>query len=395
MALLVLIDLPLVCVNASSELWSQTYGGKETEEAYSLVATSDGGYALAGFTRSFGEENQYNGWLVKTDAQGNKLWNRTYGEGIPHSLIETSDGGYAIGGNGFLLKTDEDGNVKWKKPYSGMSVSSVVETSNGSYVFAAGRNLVKTDSFGNIEWNQTYGGEKNDYFYGLVELSDDGYVLAGKTSSFGAGEEDFWLIKIDLNGSVVWSQTYGGPRSEVAYDLIETSDGGYALAGGLSYIGAPITIVYSDFLLVKTDSEGKMQWSQTYNRGEKEIAYSLVETSDEGYVLAGPSFNETITNYSNNFDFWLVKTDPNGNPQWNQTYGGTQREEAHSLVQTSDGGFALAGLTRSFGAGASDFWLIKTDAQGIPEFSSWFIFPIALSITLLSLIFSTKIRKHR
>jgi len=231
-------------------------------------------------------------------------------------------------------------------------------------------------------WSQTYGGEYGDITYSfdiaysLVETSDGGFALAGYTSSFGAGDYDCWLVKTDAYGNMEWNKTYGGESSDAAYSLVETSDGGFAMAGQLA----------NEFWLVKIDASGNMIWNQTYGEGS---ASSLVETSDGGYALAG----ETYIFGAGLFDFWLVKTDAYGNMEWNQTYGGEYGDIAHSLVETSDGGYALAGETYSFGAGASDFWLVKTDANGIPEFPSWTIIPLLLIATLAAIIYKQRLPK--
>lgn len=186
------------------------------------------------------------------------------------------------------------------------------------------------------EWTRTYGGTVWEEGECAVETSDGGYALAG----FGFAN----LIKTDASGNMLWNRNYGG----LAYSVVETSDGGYAMAGYYS-VGFSC-----DFWLVKVDSHGNMQWSKTYGGDEWDMAFSVVETSDGGYALAG---------YTESFgvgeaDVWLVKTDANGNMQWNQTYGGASSEWARSVIQTKDGGYALAGTTYSFGAGGGDFWLI-------------------------------------
>jgi len=229
-------------------------------------------------------------------------------------------------------------------------------------------------------WNQTYGGTDYDQAYSLVETSDGGFALAGETRSFGDGNsDDFWLVKTDASGNMEWTQTYGGTDQEQAYSLVVTSDGGFALAGYTNSFG----VGGYDFYLVKTDALGNVEWTQTYGRADYEQARSLVETSDGGFALAG----ETKSFGDGPSDYWLVKTDASGNEQWNQTYGGTEHERAHSLVVTSDGGFALVGETESFGSGFSDSWLVKTDEYGIiPEFPSWVILPLFLTATFFSII---------
>jgi len=182
----------------------------------------------------------------------------------------------------------------------------------------------------------------------------------------------------------MWQQTYGGTEDDGALSLVQTTDGGYALAGDTESFGD----LWADFWLVKTDGSGNMEWNQTYGEPGEEYAYSLVQTSDGGYALAG--ITESLG--AGDYDFWLVKTDGSGNMEWNQTYGGTERDGALSLVQTTDGGYALAGVTESFGAGYRDFLLVKTDEYGvIPEFPSWVILPLFIITTLFAIIIKKKV----
>ena len=235
-------------------------------------------------------------------------------------------------------------------------------------------------------WSQTYGGTEKDGTLSLVQTSDGGYAMAGYTRSSGAGEDDFWLIKTDEAGNMQWNQTYGGAGSDIATCLIETSDGGYALVGYTGSFGAGS----NDFWFVKTDSSGNMQWNRTYGGADGEYAFSLVETSDGGYTIAG----YTLSYGAGRDDFWLIKVDSSGNAEWNQTYGGVAYDVAYSVVQADDGGYALAGSTQSFGAGVSDAWLIKTDEAGvIPEFPSWTILPLLLTATLLAIICKKRLPK--
>jgi hypothetical protein len=184
--------------------------------------------------------------------------------------------------------------------------------------------------------------------------------------------------------SEMWSQTCGGPDIDYAEAMVETSDGGCALVGYTRSFGAGSWDVW----LVKTDTYGNMEWNQTYGGKGHEEAYSLVETSDGGYALAG--YTESFG--AGGADFWLVKTGAYGNVEWNQTYGGAQFDHAYSLVETWDRGYAIAGTTNSFGAGKDDFWLIKTDAQGIPEFPSWIILPLFLMTVLFAVALKKRIR---
>ncbi|MBN1358182.1 hypothetical protein JW988_05380 [Candidatus Bathyarchaeota archaeon] len=358
-------------VGASSEMWTQTYGGTADDYAEAMVQTSDGGYALAGYTTSFGA-GSYDFWLVKTDEYGNVEWNQTYGgEDIDHAyaLVETSDGGYVIAGGSLLVKTDMYGNMEWNQTYGGVSL---VETSSGGYVIAGTKNddfsLVKIDTSGKMEWNRTYGGPEVERAYSLVETSDGGFALAGeKIVNFDCDGVPipawrFWLVKTDEMGNMLWNHTYGNLNS-VARSLVRTSDGGYALAGTMSSFNPAIGIIGGP-LLVKTDEYGNMEWNQTFSGWQ---AFAVVEASDGGYAIAGAGS--------------MVKTDKYGNMEWNQTVGGV----VNSLLATSDGGYALAGALNG------DFWLAKADEHGvIPEFPSLIILPLFLVGTLVAIILKKK-----
>ncbi len=357
----------VVSVDAAS-MWSQTYGVTGINQAFSLIATSDGGYALAGCTNlgsSLSEIEYF--WLVKTDALGNMQWNKTYGLGIAYSIIATADGGYAVGGysgsfwnpNSTLVKTDALGNMQWTKNYGQGFVRSLVEASDGGYILAGiPWFMIKTDSLGNMQWNRTYGGTAES----VVTTADGGYALAGT-----AGDNDFWLVKTDASGNMQWSKTYGGTGNEYASSLIATLDGGYALAGTIyPSLGASAAGMW----LVKTDASGSMQWNQTYG---EDSAYSLVATSDGGYALTG--------------SFLLVKTDELGNMKWNQTYFKQWLYAPTSLIAMSDGGYAIAGYTPTDNPPNAEAWLIKTDEFGVvPEYSSWLVPALVLTATAFIII---------
>jgi predicted secreted protein len=356
--------------------WTKTYGGPEFDAATSVVQTSDGGYALAGATNSSGA-GVLDAWLVKADVAGTMQWNKTYGgpeDDAAFHVIQTGDGGYALAGSSksygaggqdfWLVKTDAAGNTQWNKTYGGTgddSAASLVQTSDGGYAlagrthsFGAGATdfwLVKTDAAGNTQWNKTYGGPEDDGGESLVQTSDGGYALAGETYSYGAGNFDFWLVKTDGAGTMQWNKTYGGAGIDVPLHVIQTSDGGYALAGYTGSYGAGGL----DSWLVKTDPSGNMQWNRTYGGAGDDLTWSVVQTSEGGYGLAG----QTNSYGAGGSDAWLVKADAAGTMQWNQTYGGPKDDAAISLIQTGDGGYAMAGYTSSYGAGSWDMWVIK------------------------------------
>jgi parallel beta-helix repeat protein len=270
---------------------------------------------------------------INNAAEGDAVFvdrlNKTYGgtsEDELWALVQTVDGGYALAGCTVSL-----GAGNWDAW------------------------LVKTDGNGNTLWNKTYGGTDGDGARSLVQTGDGGYVLTGSTVSFSVGLSDFWLVKTDANGNAQWNKTYGGTNWDDVYSVVQTGDGGYALAGCTDSFGAG----NGDFWLVKTDASGNTQWNKTYGGTSEDRAYSVVQTVDGGYALAGYTYSFG----AGDSDVWLVKTSANGDVPWNQTYGGTGEDYARSMVQTSDGGCALAGTTASFGAGNIDFWLLKTARQ--------------------------------
>ncbi|MFZ8835361.1 MAG: T9SS type A sorting domain-containing protein [Candidatus Caldipriscus sp.] len=361
--------------------FARTYGGTGSEWAYSVQQTSDGGYIVAGYTESFGAgSNDF--LLIKTDANGNIIWAKTYGGtsgdwALP--IQQTSEGGYIVAGwtrsfgagndDILLIKTDANGNIIWAKTYGGTGsdmVYSFQRTYDGGYILVGGTRsfgagsldafLVKTDAFGNLQWAKTYGGGSNDEAYSVQQTSDGGYILVGGTYSFGAGNEDVFLIKTDANGNIIWAKTYGGTSGDWAFRVQQTSDGGYILVGATASFGAGS----SDIFLIKTDANGNIQWAKTYGGTSGDYAYTVQQTSDGGYIVAG----WTRSFGAGNDDILLIKTDANGNIIWAKTYGGTSGDYAYTVQQTSDGGYIVPAFTGSFGAGSSDIFLIKTDANG-------------------------------
>ena len=361
--------------------WARTYGSADYDGANSIIQTADGGYAFAG-TKGGAT------WLVKTDALGKVKWTHTYDAGTPFKVIQTADSGFAIAGiqgggglspraesNAFLVKTDARGELEWRRIYDWGEkdhADSVIQTSDGGFILVGstvslvnGRGwegwLGKTDANGNLEWMQTYGGfgDDHDHVNAIIPTADGGFALAGSTWSYGARFDDFWLVKTDVHGEVEWNQTYGGASGDAAASVIQMLDDGFVLAGHTWSFGAG----ESDAWLVKTDARGEPRWNRTYGGSDLEYA-SGIPTADGGFALAG--FTESYG--AGGRDAWLVKTDAQGMVQWNWTFGGPHMDYAYSGIQTTDGGFVLAGSTRSYGAGESDAWLVKTDAWGIaPE----------------------------
>ena len=220
-----------------------------------------------------------------------------------------------------------------------------------------------------IEWSLTLGGDEDDFAHAAIQTSDGGYVVVGETGSLGAGGQDVWLVKLDSDGNEQWAQTFGGPLDDIGYDVQQTAEGGYIVAGETHSFssGGAGSASNSDYWLIKTDALGQHEWNQTYGnielRGARDlttadIAHGVRQTSDSGYIVAGSS-QDSISQ-----DIWLVKTGPLGQTQWEGQFGGDLDDKAFGVLETVDGGYIAAGKTDSFGAGGSDYWLIKTDSTG-------------------------------
>ena len=212
------------------------------------------------------------------------------------------------------------------------------------------------DSNGALEWSKTFGSPhlRDDYAKSVVQTADGGYIIAGTTSSYGAGKNDVWLIKTDSNGNEEWNKTFGSTGGDSASSVEQTADGGYIITGTTSSYGAG----KEDAWLIKTDSHGNEEWNKTFwGFGGS----SVEQTADGGYIIAG-----------GNNDAWLIKTDFRGNKIWYRTFGGIGRDFASSVEQTADGGYIIASTTSSYGAGEGDAWLIKTDSNGDEEWDRTF-----------------------
>jgi len=383
-AALILISL-LISVSATSALsavpdtlWARTFG-KESDESRDygrcVVETSDGGFALLGGS-SMEPDGWMGYWLIRTDSCGNEMWNRTYGGYDTEDgkcVQETSDGGYILLGTTckfyygdyefWLVKTDSFGNKLWSEAYGGVGNAYgewVVETSDGGFAMVGTTDtdkgctdfwLIKTGPRGLEKWNRTYGGSSHDFARCVQETSDGGFILVGQTGSYGAGFYDIWLVKTDSEGNEEWNKTFGGSSWECGYSVCEASDGGYVLCGPTGSYGAGS----KDCWLIKTDSEGNEEWNRTFGGTDYDSGNSVRTISDGGFILLG----STCSFGAGGGDFGLIKTDSEGNEVWSKSYGGYAGDFGKCVKETSDGGLILLGTTESYGSGAADFWLIR------------------------------------
>jgi hypothetical protein len=366
----------------SQQRWERNYGGTGDDAAASVQQTSDGGYIVAGTTSSFGAGG-YDVWLIKTNALGDTLWTRTYGgrnNDAGFSVQQTSDGGYIVAGwtqsfgaggyDVYLIKTNATGDTLWTRTYpdSGPDYYDgyfVQQTSDGGYVIAGsiyyGRVgtsdicLIKTNASGDTLWTRTYGGAGNEEGWSVQQTSDTGYIVAGWTQSFGAGGYDVYLIKTNASGDTLWTKTYGGTNDDVGWSVQQTSDTGYIIAGYTGSFGAG----YLDVYVIKTNASGYTLWTRTYGGTNADWGHSVRQTLDGGYIVAGV----TLSYGAGNGDVYLIKTNASGDTLWTRTYGGASSEVGNSIQQTQDGGYIVAGYTNSFGNG-DQVYLVKTDSLG-------------------------------
>ena len=397
---------PIECSDIANVEWSHTFGGAINEAAYSITKTVDGGYFLAGSTNSFGA-GASDFWVVKTDSSGTMKWNRTYGgmgDDIASAIINVGDGFAILGmtssfGAGrfdyWLVRVDSDGNMLWNKTYGGVADdfgTSIIQISDGGYAMTGWTNsfgsggediwLVKTDGSGNMVWNKTYGSNYNDEAHGLVQTSDEGYIIAGDTA-FASGNEDAWLLKVGSNGNMLWNRTFGGPALDTFLSIVQLSDGNIALSGYTASYGSGS----NDAWFVKTDSTGTLQWNKTYGGPNDDQAYALINTDDGGFALAGQTTVNTQKNYL------LTKTDSSGNMQWNIKNNATMNNFAYSLVQAKDNGYVLSGTANTKDNG-EDFLLVKVNAVGATSgLSATQIIGLAALVTALLIIILVLVKR--
>ena len=366
--------------SSAQETFQVTFGGTGVDYGYAVKQTMDSGYIVAGYTTSFGAGNR-DVYLIRTDKSGQKLWSKTYGAAnidYAWTIDIAVDGGFLIGAHSgsfgagshdiYLIKCDSVGLVEWTKVYGGGSADgaySLQQTADGGYIvsahtssFGAGQHdvyLIKINNSGDTLWTRAYGGTSGDYLRAVHQTVDGGYVLVAETFSFGAGSADVYLLKTDSLGKVMWTKTYGGSSSDYGYSVKQTFDGGFIIAGFTNSFGAG----QFDLYVTKTDMNGVVIWSKTYGGASSDYGHSVIQTLDSGYVICGYTLSFGMAT-----QVYLVKLDSDGNLLWSKTYGGSGNDFGWSVEQTTDSGFVITGNTDSFGRGNRDVYLIKTDRFG-------------------------------
>ncbi len=304
-------------------------GSKGIDRGVTVEEIAGGGYILTGYTNGnkAGGEDVF---LIKTNSAGDTIWSKTFG-GIGKdngwAVRQTNDRGYIIVGF-----TDSFGA-------GGMDVY-----------------LIKTDSIGEAIWTKTYGGPGDEFGWDIRTCSDNGFIIAAQTSSFGRGEIDAYLIKIDIDGNKKWSKTYGGVQTDRIFSVQQTQDGGY-VATGITYSYTNIGPGDRDGYLLKTNASGELEWFKTFGEDAYDVGHSVSLTKDGGYLVTG--YGESYAVFGKR-DVYLIKIDFNGKIEWTKVYGGNESERGIKGEQTKDGGYIAIGFTDK----DWDVYLIKTNNKG-------------------------------
>jgi hypothetical protein len=378
--ILLIANSSLLITNAQTQ-FQRAIGGSSDERSYCIVQTTDGGYAISGFTSSFGA-GFYDMYILKIDSSGTLQWSKTVGGGgddEAESIIQTSDDGYAVAGytksfgegneDMYVVKLDAAGTLQWSRTVGGGGIdfaNSIIQTSDGgyavagytSYSFGVGNYdiyIVKLNSSGTLQWSRVVGGAGDDLAFSIIQTTDGGYAVVGQTFSFGAGQSDMYVVKLDAGGIIQWSRTVGGGGTDWGLSIIQTTDGGYAVAGETYSFGAG----FFDMYIAKFTVNGTLQWLRIVGGTASDGAESIIQTIEGGYAAVG---------YSGSFgagfnDMYIVKLDVGGAVQWSRTVGGTGYDGAFSFIRTIDGGYAAAGWTKSFGAVGYDMYIVKFESN--------------------------------
>ncbi|MBC7695366.1 MAG: T9SS type A sorting domain-containing protein [Burkholderiales bacterium] len=361
--------------------FQKTYPMSNDQEGQDVLPTSDGGYLIAGYTNT-SILYDCDLLIIKTDAVGNKLWSKTYGGNkpdFPYHMLATNDGNYFLigysqsygGGDMDILlqKIDPSGNQIWLKTYGGSGndyARDVTATADGNYMIVGSSNsqsttgqnanLIKIDPSGNVIWNKTYGGSANDHGCIVKQCSDGGYIMLGQTYSYGIGNGDAWLVKMNSNGDTTWTKTFGGSQNDEGVSLAVNSDDSFTfLIRDSSTAGKDI-----DIRVVKTSSTGNVMWNKVYGGSQKDTPKMIQHTSDGGYVIAGISRSFGWINP----DMYVLKLTNSGDTTWTRHFGGANHEHCYAVRELSDGSYIAVGKSASYGPDIDPI-LLKINSNGL------------------------------
>jgi len=402
--------------------WAKTYGGNGFESANFGQQTNDGGYIVTGETIGStdgdvpGTYGSTDAWLVKTDDLGGIQWQKTFGgtdKDIALRVYPISGGGYVLGGhtqscNGdminshgmqdiWLFKLDSIGGIVWQKGFGGSkdeALSDLKPCSDGGFVIlgstfsndfdVSGNHgdldmwVIKLTASGDIQWQKCLGGTSEEAGAHVLQTTDEGFILSGYTRSNDGdvggnhGFYDVWVVKLDKMGNIQWTRNLGGSGTEFGGQLIQTVDEGYTLVGMTNSTDGDITDAHGDFdvWVLKLSATGALIWQHTFGGPSNEVAYTMTDTEDGGYTIAGSIYPEN-TPLPGDLDIWVFKINQIGDLVWQRTLGGTGWEAPSSIQQTMDGGLFVTGKTDSNNGDVSgnhglvDGWVVKLSPESV------------------------------
>ncbi len=316
-------DVFIVRTNSSGDtVWYRTFGGPRGDHGVNVIECSDGGFAVLSVRDNVGTDNDL--WLIKTNSTGHEMWNQTYS--LP-------DSEYAV----TVVELDD-----------GFAVLSDCWNATAGAMFAW---LVRTDESGNALWNRTYGSTEGSDGADMVPCPDGGFLIVGDTLGYGAQAVDGWILKVGSDGQPLWNKTYGTYQDDYLSSVASCSDGGF-ICGGRTFGGLGGG---ADYWLLKVFDNGTQEWSGISDSGTTAYCGGVIEVQGGGYVMVGYRF-ESLTEAMP--DAFVVRYDAEGNQCWQTMYGQPgEIDEAYSVVETSEGGFVVTGRTESYGVDSTDGFL--------------------------------------
>ena len=359
--------------------FEKIFGGKEDDVANAVIKTKDG-FLIAGKSKSFTSNRDYDAYVIKIDKEGNKVWSKMYGgedDEEANALTPYGDDFVFVGstesyGNDnlsyYFVRIDAQGDSLWQKTY----YRGERDYYFGTDIVADGKNLVmagtekhlkflstkinpllvKVDGEGMLDWHSYIYGKDEDFANAIIN-TDGGYIMAGKTETYGHGDFDAYLVKMDKSGKKVWFTTFGGEDDETAEAVLQTENG-YLVVGSTDSFG----LNYKDIYVVKTDKDGKKLWERTYGGRYDDEAFAVTRAPDGGYVIAGRTKTRR-----NGYDLYLLKINEEGKTVWEQTYGKDEDDTARDIVATDDG-YLIVGEIQTDLTRYSDVWVLKVDLKG-------------------------------
>lgn len=362
-------------------LFSRAYGGSYQEVGNRVALSDDGTIAFAGYTATFGS-GALDMLFLKLSETGAVQWGNAYGysnNDYLYGMCPASDGGFILSGRTYSggggsgdedrKKIDGSGNLVWEywagtSGYEGsvdvfVNPDGTIVLCNYTNGFGAGDYdawIRKVDASGGTIWGYSYGGADYDYGSAIVRNNLGGYAVAGATESSGAGGMDIFFFTLDGSGTIVFNKVIGGAGDDVGRDLIQDSDGNYVIAGYTTSFGNG----GKDFYIKKLDASGNSIWGWAFGGADDDDAYAIIQTADGGYAVAG-----TTESLGGGYkDIWLVKYGNDGLSSWDVSFGGSSNDMGSDLKQGPDGSFYVVGTSYSASAGSSDFIIVKISIDG-------------------------------